>query len=157
MNYLTSPSCFRRVLATVLVVASLACDREPKRELPAAPPAPVAGAAVTADASTEESAQPLEDAATEAAESVAPAPEAPKITPFGVPECDSYVKKYLACVEGRVPAEQRAGLIAAFEANRTKWRALAAMREGAIALALACRTATLKSKEALSVDYGCEF
>ena len=80
-----------------------------------------------------------------------------KITPFGVPECDTYVKKYLACVEGRVPAQQRGALLEAFEANRTKWRALAAMREGAVALALACRTAALKSKEALSVDYGCEF
>lgn len=79
------------------------------------------------------------------------------VTPFGVPECDTYVKQFLSCVEGRVPEAQRDKFIEAFEANRQKWRALSTMREGALALGMACRAAAQKSKEELQVDYGCEF
>ncbi len=154
-----SPFAFfaRCALAAILVPAALACDRAPKRE-PASldPPPLVQGAAVSAESA--EAPQPsAEEGAPEPAESTVAASEAPKITPFGVPECDTYVRQYLACVEGRVPPEQKAALLEAFEANRTKWRALAAMREGAVALTIACRTAAQKSKEGLSVDYGCEF
>jgi hypothetical protein len=78
-------------------------------------------------------------------------------TSFGVPECDTYVTKYLACLEGKVPADQRDKLAEAFEANRTKWRAMSTTREGAMALSVTCKAATEKAKEALSVDYGCEF
>jgi hypothetical protein len=147
----------RCLLAAVLVPTVLACDRAPKSEpAPLAPP-PAVQAAVASAESAEIPLPSSEEGAAEPAESALAAPEAPKITPFGVPECDNYVKQYLTCVEGRVPPEQKGALLEAFEANRTKWRALAAMREGAVALTIACRTAAQKSKEALSVDYGCEF
>lgn len=101
-------------------------------------------------------------AASASTEATPPAPPAgavdsASLTPFGVPECDAYVKQLLACVEGRVPEAQRAKFIEAFEANRQKWRALSTMQEGALALGMACRAAAQKSKEELQVDYGCEF
>ena len=134
-----------RLAALVLVSVCLACGSGPKGE-----PAPAAAAIEPAD----DAVQSADAEATAAA--VAPA-GAPRVTPFGVPECDAYVKKYLACVEGRVSGEQKERLIEAFEANRTKWRALSSMREGAVALALSCRAAAQKSKEELTVEYGCDF
>ena len=104
----------------------------------------------------------------EGAASVAPAAEtgdlldAPAATPeaittYGVPQCDNYVKKYLQCIETRVPADQRQGWIATFEANQAKWKGLASMREGKLALGLACKSALEMSRQALAVDFGCEF
>ncbi|MEO8362055.1 MAG: hypothetical protein ABI672_18650 [Vicinamibacteria bacterium] len=86
-----------------------------------------------------------------------PAVGAVAITAFGVPECDKYVKQFLGCVEGHVTGEQKDKMMEAFDANRVKWRAMASMREGAIALSVACRAAAQKSKDELTVDYGCEF
>lgn len=135
----SSPRC---LLALFFTSALMACNSAPQAESGSQPPAAQATAA-----SGEETGAP--------AASSAPAP--PGITSFGVPDCDEYVKKYLECVEGKVSPEQREQLMAAFEVNRTKWRALATMREGAVALGLACRAARQKSKEDLTVEYGCEF
>ncbi len=81
----------------------------------------------------------------------------PSVTRYGVAECDKYVSKYLACVEGNVSGEDKEKLLQAFEANQTRWRALATIKEGAGALGIACRAAEQKSREELSVQYGCEF
>jgi hypothetical protein len=121
-----------RALLPVLTAVSIACGNQAK------PPA----------------AAPAESPASAA---VAPAAGVPMVTNFGVPECDAYVSKYMACVEGRVTGEAKDQLLATFEANRTKWRAMSTMREGAVALGLACRAALQKAKEELVVDYGCEF
>lgn len=122
-----------------MIVATPACQARPKNDAAVEGPAPSPVAAAA-----EESPAPSQ-------------PEAPAITPFGVPECDTYVKQYLGCVETRVSGEARERLLRSFEANRTKWRALATMQQGALALAIACKAATQKAKEELSVDYGCEF
>jgi hypothetical protein len=81
----------------------------------------------------------------------------PVVTKFGVPECDAYVEKYTSCIEGKVPPADKEKLLSGFEANRTKWRAMATMKESAVALGLACRAATQKAKEEMLVEYGCEF
>jgi hypothetical protein len=105
--------------------------------------------------------KPMEAPAAAAAspQPAAAAPEtvAATVTSFGVPECDTYVTKYLACVEGKVPADQKDKLVEAFEANRAKWRAMSTTKEGAMALSVTCKAASEKAREALSVDYGCEF
>jgi hypothetical protein len=134
-----------RLAALALVAVCLACGSEPRGE-----PAQAAAAIEPADDAVQAT-----DA--EASAAVVAPLEASRVTPFGVPECDAYVKKYLACVEGRISGEQKERLIEAFEANRTKWRALSTMREGAVALALSCRAAAQKSKEELTVEYGCDF
>ncbi|MEO5762291.1 MAG: hypothetical protein ABIR28_08265 [Vicinamibacteria bacterium] len=122
------------VLTLTLDLTMAGCGNAPPKEVAPAAAAPVEG----------------EAAAT-------PAVDASTITAFGVPECDKYVKQFLGCVEGHVTGEQKDRMIEAFDANRVKWRAMASMREGAIALTVACRAAAQKSKDELTVDYGCEF
>ncbi len=133
MKVVKSPSVLHRVTLSVWLAATLACDGKPKDK--GAEPADTAAAGSEGESG----------------------PEVPKITPFGVPECDAYVQKYLDCLETRVSGEERDRLMQGFEANRTKWRALASMRESAMALSVTCRAATQKAKQELSVDYGCEF
>jgi hypothetical protein len=100
---------------------------------------------------------PPETAAPPVKPETAAAADVPLITTFGVPECDDYVEKYMSCLEGKVSPEAKQRLLETFEMNRNKWRAMAAMKESASALAVVCRAATQKAKEELSVDYGCEF
>ena len=100
---------------------------------------------------------PPEAAPAGAASESAAAADVPQITTFGVPECDGYVEKYMSCLEGKVSPEAKQRLLETFEMNRNKWRAMAAMKESASALAVVCRAAAQKAKEELSVDYGCEF
>jgi hypothetical protein len=123
-------------VAVLISFVSMACANQP------APPVPAAEAASPATAS------PTDEAASAAV---------PVVTKFGVPECDAYVEKYTLCVEGKVPPADKERLLAGFEANRTKWRAMATMKESAVALGLACRAAAQKAKEEMLVEYGCEF
>ena len=144
-----------RWFSPILACACLGCDgaKTTKQATPTPDP-PVQSVSSGAEG---ESAPPITPAS-EAQGSVPPSePQSTKVTPFGVSECDNYVKQFLACVDGKVSGEQRDALMAGFEANRTKWRALSTMREGAVALGIACRAAAQKSRESLTVDYGCEF
>lgn len=142
----------RALLLTAFFV-SLACERAPEAGPPAPPPAtPVsdgrlAGAppATPADAAGDD----------RGGGSEVPVPPPPM--PFGVPECDTFVTKYLACVEVRVPADQQPRLMADLQENRAKWRQLATMSQAGVALSLACRTMEQRVKSDLTVDFGCEF
>lgn len=125
----------RRTLSFVLIAFAVACGSGQKPATEAPPPSVDAPAATTS----------------------VPADGIPVVTGFGVPECDAYVAKYMACVDGKVSGEAKEQLMATFEANRTKWRAMSTMREAAVALGIACKAALQKSKEELAVDYGCEF
>jgi len=77
--------------------------------------------------------------------------------PFGVPECDSFITRYVTCLETRVPAEQKAGLMDDLHEHRARWRELAKMEQGALAVSLSCRGVAQRLKGGLTVDYGCEF
>lgn len=129
-------------LVSAAILFSVACSEAPKSEPQVAPPVGVA--------------TPATEAPTASSDAAA-TPGALVITPFGVPDCDNYIKKYMACVDGKVTEGQKAALMEQFAANQTKWRALSTMREGAVALSLACRAANQKAKEELAVEYGCEF
>ena len=143
--------------ALMLAIEAAACAQgDPKTEpAPLAAETPLAAAAAAPDSSLEGERLPSPSLPAPAEGVVSGS--TPAVAEFGVPECDKYVRKYLACVEGHVSGAEKEKLIAAFEANLTKWRALAMMREGKIAMALSCRTATAASRDALVVDYGCEF
>jgi len=95
--------------------------------------------------------------APEAPEGPADAPKPPPYTPFGLPECDTFLTKYLSCVEERVPADQRGRFEDELRENRTRWWKLAEMQQGTVAVGLACRIFAESKKTDLAVDYGCEF
>lgn len=72
----------------------------------------------------------------------------------GVPECDSFLTKYQACLNGKVPESVRAQFSQSIDQMRGAWRAAAATAEGKSSLASACTQARDTSKAAMSA-YGC--
>lgn len=125
----------------------MACGTSP----PEAPPA----STVTSPgpgAQEESTAEPSDE--TEATDQEA---EPPPLMPFGVPECDSFITRYVACVELRVPADQKARLMDDLHEHRAKWRELAKMDQGELAVGLSCRGVSHRLKGGLIVEYGCEF
>jgi len=75
---------------------------------------------------------------------------------IGVPECDTYVKKYMECVGSKVPESARAQYQAAFEAAQQAWRQAAVTPEGKAGLAAGCKAAQTAAEQAMKT-YGCSF
>jgi hypothetical protein len=73
---------------------------------------------------------------------------------FGVPECDEYMKKYLACIESKVPEAGRAMLKASLDQQKAAWKQGASTPEGRAALATGCKAAADQTKAAVAA-YGC--
>jgi hypothetical protein len=73
---------------------------------------------------------------------------------FGVPECDEYMKKYIACIESRVPEAGRAVLKQSLEQQKAAWKQAAATPEGRRGLAMGCTAAAEHAKTAVQA-YGC--
>jgi hypothetical protein len=74
---------------------------------------------------------------------------------FGVPECDDYVKKIMACMD-KMPEAARTSARTAFDQSRNQWKAAAATAEGRSALSMTCKAATDSARTATSA-YGCEW
>lgn len=77
-------------------------------------------------------------------------------TGFGVPECDDYIAKYEACINGKVPDSARAMIRQQLDATRASWTQAASTPEGKAALATGCRAATDGARTAMQA-YGCTF
>ena len=75
---------------------------------------------------------------------------------IGVPECDDYIAKYEACVNGKVPDMARAQFNSAMKAARDSWRQAASTPQGKAGLAAACKQAAEQAKTSMK-PYGCEF
>ena len=75
---------------------------------------------------------------------------------IGVPECDDYIAKYEACVNGKVPEMARAQFNSAMKTARDAWRKAASTPEGKAGLAAACKQATEQARTSMK-SYGCEF
>jgi hypothetical protein len=75
---------------------------------------------------------------------------------FGVPECDQYVRKYLACIDSKVPDAARAMVRQGLDQSRAQWKQAAATPEGRAGLANACAQAESASKTAMAA-YGCQW
>lgn len=75
---------------------------------------------------------------------------------FGVPECDEYMSKYLACIDGKVPEAQRAMLRQSLDQAKAAWKQAAATPEGRQGLATGCKAATDAAKQAMQA-YGCSW
>jgi hypothetical protein len=86
----------------------------------------------------------------------APATTAPVATAseFGVPECDAYMNKWLACVDSKVPESMRANYRTSIEQSKASWKAAAATPEGRAALASTCTQSLEATKQALA-SYNC--
>ncbi len=75
---------------------------------------------------------------------------------FGVPECDSYMKKYVACLDSKVPEAMRAPLKQAFDQQKAAWKQAAATPEGRAALATGCTQAETAARQSMA-GYGCQW
>ncbi|MEO8673097.1 MAG: hypothetical protein ABI411_17400 [Tahibacter sp.] len=120
----------RPLFALAFAIALTACQRQAEPAKPA-DPAPAAA--------------PATPAAT-------PAPVA--AISVGVPECDSYITKYLACVSTKVPEASRAAMQSNMNQMREAWAASAGTEAGRAALAQSCTLAKDSAKTAM-VAFGC--
>ena len=75
---------------------------------------------------------------------------------FGVPECDDYMAKYVACVDGKVPEAARAALRQSLDQTKAQWKQAASTPEGRSGLAMACKQMTETAKVSMTA-YGCSF
>jgi len=75
---------------------------------------------------------------------------------FGVPECDSYMKKYIACVDSKVPEMARGALKQALDQQKAAWKQAASTPQGKSALATGCTQAEAAAKQSMSA-YGCQW
>jgi hypothetical protein len=75
---------------------------------------------------------------------------------FGVPECDDYIKKYLACIDSKVPEAARATVRQSLDQTKSAWTQAAATPQGKAGLAMGCKAATDAAKTAMAA-YGCSW
>lgn len=80
---------------------------------------------------------------------------APAAAQFGTPECDSYISKYLACID-RMPEAARAPARQTLVQTRTAWQQAAATEQGRAALAMTCKAASDAAGPSLQA-YGCSW
>lgn len=89
-------------------------------------------------------------------ESAAQAPVAAVAGQVGVPECDEYLTKYEACVQGKVPESMRATFSQSMNQMRDAWKQAAATPEGKQGLAMGCKQALDAAKQSMTA-YGCQW
>jgi hypothetical protein len=75
---------------------------------------------------------------------------------FGVPECDRYMKNYMACIDAKVPEAARAMLRQALDQSKAAWKQAAATAQGRANLASACTQAEAAAKQSMQA-YGCQW
>jgi hypothetical protein len=73
---------------------------------------------------------------------------------FGVPACDSYMKKYMACIDSKVPEQGRAMMRQSLEQTKAQWKQAASTPQGRDGLTMACTQAEAAAKQATAA-YGC--
>jgi hypothetical protein len=73
---------------------------------------------------------------------------------FGVPECDSYMSKYKACLDSKVPDNVKPMLKTTLDQTAAAWRQAAATPQGKAALAQSCAQQETLAKQTLA-PYGC--
>lgn len=93
-------------------------------------------------------------AATPASTTATPASTTSAAGDIGVAECDEFLKKYEACVSGKVPAAAQATFKTSLDTWRSSWKQLASTPQGKAGLATACKSAMDQAKTSLG-SYGC--
>ena len=77
------------------------------------------------------------------------------VSEFGVPECDTYIKKYSACIDKLAPAAQGASR-QALDQSRAAWKQAAATEQGKAALGASCKAASDAAAPAMRAQ-GCSW
>lgn len=72
---------------------------------------------------------------------------------FGVAECDTYLTKYLACID-KMPAAAQSPARQSLEQTRASWQQAAATEQGKAALAAVCKAASETTAAAMTA-YNC--
>ena len=75
---------------------------------------------------------------------------------IGVAACDDFLKKYEACVSGKVPAAAQATFKTSLDTWRSSWKQLAGTPSGKAGLATACKSALEQAKTSLA-SYNCSW
>jgi len=76
---------------------------------------------------------------------------------FGVPECDAYMKKYMACMDSKkVPEAARAMMRQQLDQTKAAWTQAAATPQGKASLAMGCQQVDQASAAAMKA-YGCQW
>ena len=75
---------------------------------------------------------------------------------IGVAECDDFLKKYEACVSGKVPAAAQATFKTSLDTWRSSWKQLAGTPQGKAGLETACKSALEQAKTSLA-SYNCSW
>jgi hypothetical protein len=75
---------------------------------------------------------------------------------IGVPECDSFIKAYEACVKDKVPAMVRPTFDSTLATWRKTWKEQAANPQTKAAMATACKQAQEQAKTSMKA-YNCTF
>jgi hypothetical protein len=73
---------------------------------------------------------------------------------IGVAACDDFLKKYEACVSGKVPAAAQATFKTSLDTWRSSWKKLAETPQGKAGLETACKSALEQAKTSLGA-YNC--
>jgi hypothetical protein len=103
--------------------------------------------APAANANTKATASPATTTAT-------PASTTSAAGDIGVAECDDFLKKYEACVSGKVPAAAQATFKSSMDQWRTSWKQLAANPQTKATLAAACKSSMDSAKTSMA-SYNC--
>ena len=75
---------------------------------------------------------------------------------IGVAACDDFLKKYEACVSGKVPAAAQATFKTSLDTWRSSWKKLAETPQGKAGLETACKSALDQAKTSLA-SYNCSW
>jgi hypothetical protein len=113
----------------------------------------VAGVAAVACGGASEKPAPAQSPAAPAAAAAATTAGGPE---FGVAECDDYIRKYLACIDSKVPEAGRSAARQSLDQTKAQWKAAASTPDGKAALATGCKAATDAARTSMAA-YGCTF
>ena len=75
---------------------------------------------------------------------------------IGIPECDSYMTKYRACIDSKMPDSVKGTFRQSFDEATKAWKQAAATPGARESLAQACKQANDAAKAAMQA-YGCTF
>jgi hypothetical protein len=149
-----------RAIALAILVALLPACGGAARDAPAPPSPETAGPPASGDPGESATAAPEATETRQDAAAIVDDPSIPKpppLTPLGVPECDKFIEKYVACVDRHVPVDEKEKVMRELYVHRVRWLELEKMQDGKLAAGLSCRGVAQRLKGDMTVDYGCEF